>query len=148
MIFNNYRELVNYVLSHYPYDKILTYCKDMNYKFCFVRGGKIRDIREPSKWDVAKFLVCALGEFVIRDISRNSKVPTKDDAKVIDASQKCQDVNLYFSVHQVSKNTLTVSFKFSYYDYRFRKYTQPFYRSRYGNPRTKVVFKFNTEELV
>lgn len=146
MIFKTSRELVNYVLSHYPYEKILTYCHDMNYKFCFVRGGKIRDIREPSRWDIAKFLVSAIADFIGREISRTSRTPTKDDKKVMDIGLNCQDLNLYFGVNQTSRNSLTVVFKFSYYDYRFRKYTQPFYRSSWGNPRTKVIFKFKTEE--
>lgn len=146
MIFKTSRELVNYVLSHYPYEKILTYCHDMNYKFCFVRGGKIRDIREPSRWDIAKFLVNALSEFISSNLSRNSKTPTKDDARVMDIGLRCQDLNLYFRVHQASENSLTVVFKFDYYDYRFRKYTQPFYKSGWGNPRTKVVFRFRGEE--
>ena len=133
MIFKTSRELVNYVLSHYPYEKILTYCHDMNYKFCFVRG-------------IAKFLVSAIADFIGREISRTSRTPTKDDKKVMDIGLNCQDLNLYFGVHQTSRNSLTVVFKFSYYDYRFRKYTQPFYRSSWGNPRTKVIFKFKTEE--
>jgi hypothetical protein len=119
----------------------------MNYKFCFVSGGKIIDIREPSRWDIVKFLVSALAKFISRDISRNSKTPTDDDRKVMDVGLKCQDLNLYFRVYQASRNSLMVVFKFDYYGYKFRKYTQPYYKSGWGgNPRTKVVFRFRSEE--
>lgn len=146
MIFKTSRELVNYVISHYPYEKILTYCRDMNYKFCFVRNGTVRDIRDPSKWDIVKFLICALGDFLRMDMSRNSKTPTEDDTKIMNIGLNCQDLNLYFRIHKTTANSLTIVFKFEYYSYRFRKYTQPFYNSRYGNPRTKVVFRFKTKE--
>lgn len=146
MIFKTSIELVNYVLSHYPYEKILTYCEDMNYKFCFVRGCSVVDIHKPSKWDIAKFLVSALGEFVANDISRNSRSPTSEDAKVMKVGLGCQDVNLYFRVHRGIGNSLVIVFNYSYFGYRFKKYTKPYYNPRYSNPRTKVVFKFKGEE--
>ena len=39
MIFKNYRELINYVLHNYPYDKIITYCFDLRYKLVIGRDN-------------------------------------------------------------------------------------------------------------
>lgn len=147
MVFNTYRDLMNYVISHYPYEKILTYCHDLNYKLCFVRNSEIVEIREPKRWDIIRFLTCALSNFVAWDLSSNHKQPTEDDRKLCNIDS--QFVNLYFQVRRGCKNSLIITFDFGYYGHRFKKYSLLYKNAVQGNPRTKVIFRFvEKEELI
>lgn len=134
--FTTYRELINFILSHYPYEKIITYCDDLGYRWTYMNETK-----KLTKTDISKHLLYALSDFVSRryiEKGRDVIIPD-DDKKIIEICQNYHKYSKYFRVRG-RDNSLVITFRFEYTG-RFRKYSivrEP----KYGNPRTKVVFRF------
>ena len=130
------------ILELNPYDKIITYCHDLRYKL--ILGNDV--INYPTKLDLKKFLLCTLSR-----LCDNSYVypPTGLSKKISIEDQEISDIwtkysyNKYLNAHYSSdRKSLIINFKFDYLgNYRFKKYRIP--SPLFGNPRTRVVFKFN-----
>jgi hypothetical protein len=66
-----------------------------------------------------------------------------DDQKI---SNICSNYwyNKYFNARFSSdKKKLIINFNFDYVGYRFKKYRIPAINPLHGNPRTRVIFRFN-----
>ena len=144
-IFKTYRDLINYVLSHYPYEKLISYCKDLNYKFVITDNtGNIRDIRYPTKYDIKKLLVLTISIYIASSIT--TSIELDDDSKRIlsIASNYTYSVD-YFGI-SIKEDRIVIRFSYKYFGWRFRKYPLLYKSSRQGNPRTRVIFKFKRYE--
>ena len=155
MIFNDYIELANFVLSHYPYEKILTYTKDMHYPWKFVetREGKKRWIvKYPSKNDIKKVLVLQLSYLCSNDMCMGVIKDTENNKRVASLYPAYQFIRLpernHISVKFIKDRTqIRIAYNYSFYG-RFRNYRLPDTRYRWGNKRTLVKFKFSSFDKI
>ena len=145
-IFKTYRDLINYILSHYPYEKLISYCKDLNYKFVITdnTGRNIKDIRYPTKFDIKKLLVLTISAYIASSIT--TSIGLDDDSKKIlsIAANYIYGVD-YFRI-SIKEDRVVIRFSYEYFGWRFRKYPSLYKSSRQGNPRTRVIFKFKKYE--
>ena len=144
MIFKTYRELINYILSEYPYQRILNYCKELHYKWAF-RVDDCLFIREPTIYDVKKYLLCTLASTCRRDIVNSEKEPSQDDERIMNIYMR-HDYKYFESYFRRSKKELVIKFKYSYSfsSPPSKRYSLPKIH-HFGDHRTTVVFKFNDE---
>lgn len=153
MIFKNYRELINFVISNYPYQKIITYSKDTHCPWSFNRGDTIFG-RYPTKYDIKKELLIHLSQLCYSDTINKIYTPTLDDCKISELHRhyskyvlSCGD---YFRVgFRKDRTELYISYIYEFLgDYRFRRYSLPWHHYRWGNKKTLVVFKFGGEQII
>lgn len=150
MIFENYRKLINYVISHYPYEKIISYSKDLDYKWViFNKKTEIVDIRFPTKWDIVKNLVFELSALCYNDLLCKAVRDTEDNVHISKIFTNYRQSNSYVNVRlRRDRKALYVRYKFHYIG-RFCKFSLPMTNSsRYFNWRTDVVFIFSGDNEI
>ncbi len=161
MIFSSYRDLINYVLSHYPYEKIIEYSRELRYPWTFSYNYNVFSDNKPigkypTKNDIKKYLVCILSnllrhhynDIVNRNGGEYEPELSEDDKRILDIGWNNSYItsfgylNAYF---RKGGRELLIRYKFSFSG-RFNKYSLP-YVGRYGSdPRTKVVFRFSGKD--
>ena len=152
MIFKNFGELVDYVLEFYPYQKIITYCQDLGYKYVVLEGRRINSTTEFKESNIKELLKVALSyyyrNYILRDTDQTKWTP---EQKII--AEICIHSNYfssnYFTVH-LREDSIIISFKYKYIGWWwFGKYNSstPYTNPRWGNSRTKVVMKFREKIL-
>ena len=152
MIFKNYRELINFVLSNYPYQKIITHSKDTHCPWSFGSNKKSFG-RYPTKYDIKKELLMHLSQLCYIDIINKVYTPTLDDCKISELYRHYSKYVLscdYFRVgFRKDRTELYISYIYEFYgDYRFRKYVLPSHHYRWGNKKTLVVFRFRGKQII
>ena len=138
MIFKSYREIINYILKYFPYEKIIIYCVENNYGW-FIKDdrGKILDYRYPSVSDIKKKLLLGLS-YMFNHFSKNDR--TIDDIHVCKI-YTCFHTDRPFRAY-IRDSKIIINYVFSYEkNSRFHKYTVPF-RGPYGDSKARVTFRF------
>ena len=152
MIFKNYRELINYVISHYPYEKIITYSRDLDYKWVITNNkNEIVDIRIPTKWDIVKCLVYELSSLCYIDLGNKVIEATDNNISISKIYMNYWRPSFYINIKfNKDRKLLYVRYKFRYsYSGRFNKYPLPRSScSTYFNWKTDVVFRFSEDNKI
>lgn len=147
MIFNNYKDLVNYVLRHYPYEKILSYNRNLNYPCKCWRYGKPNFL---TKTDIKKQLVLILSNLCEADLATKTieEIPESRRVSLLYQNYRYLIWNVYFRVRFSGDRTkLIISYKYEFSG-RFSKYTLPHHFYKFGDKRTEVIFKFKDNEQI
>ena len=154
MIFKNYRDLINYVLSHYPYEKILTYTRDLHLPWRIVSllndGHKRYHTRYPRVSDIKKYLVVSMSWLCFSDINSKSIEETEDNRKISRIGPLYSYINSYEYIKTRfirNRTALKITYDFEFHG-KYRKYVLPHYRYRWGNKRTEVIFKFSGDQII
>lgn len=154
MIFKTYGELMDYVISTYPYQKIITYCQDLGYKFVDLDGYRTNSTEEFTESNISYLLRVAMSyyyrHFILDSIDQNKWTSEQKVLADICIASRYYASN-YFSVYLRDSKEIVITFKFKYIgDWKFVKYNSSLPKainSRWGDPRTKVVMKFKEDVL-
>lgn len=154
MIFKNYRDLINYVLSHYPYEKILTYTKDLHLPWKIVSplkdGHRRYRTRYPRVGDIKKYLVVSMSWMCFSDINYKLIDDTEDNRKIsrIGSLYGYMASYDYIKARFIRDRTaIKITYDFEFHG-KYRRCILPHYRYKWGNKRTEVIFKFSGDQII
>lgn len=161
-IFKNYIEIINFVLSHFPYEKIIQYSRNLHYPWTICYGKNRKTIiRYPTKTDIKEYLTVLMCSYFCSDAftlklrqekeeNQENSVDTLDVSRITSISNNYQFklTSDYFNI-KFQKDRTCLMFKYSYkFHGRFYKYALPHYRFKWGDKKTEVVFRFKEKIII